>query len=314
MYYRNKVTSLREIFGTRNVQVEKERIIVNGTVYPIIHEVIILTENQEHARSSARDIQYTFGREWERYPHILPEHKAECAAYFDLINPAKLKNARVCDLGCGNGRWSYLIKDQCRELVLIDFSDAIFVARRNLARTPHCLFFKGDLKHLPFTDNFCHLLLCLGVLHHLPTPCLQEIPALKKYAPRLLIYLYYNLDNRPWYFRSTLLLVTGIRAIMSRVRNNHIRKIFAAGAVCGLYIPLIGLGHLLKIIGLEKHVPLYEAYARKSFKRIEQDAYDRFFTRIEQRVSYKDIMKLQKEFSEVRISPSAPYYHFICTR
>lgn len=314
MYYADKKASLQKLFGTDAIEVEQERIIVNGTPYPIINEVIILTRNHEHAKKAAPDIQYTFSREWEQYHEILPEHHAEFEAYFDLIPRAELKNARVCDLGCGNGRWSYFLKNWCRELVLVDFSDAIFVARKNLAGAPHCLFFKGDLQCLPFANNFCDFLFSLGVLHHLPTPCLHEISKIKKYAPRLLIYLYYNLDNRPWYFRSALALVTDIRAIVSRIRNKPFRKIFAITAAYLLYMPFIVWGHLFNTIRLGKYIPLYEAYKHKSMKRIEQDVYDRFFTRIEQRVSRQDIMELQKEFSEVHISAHPPYYHFICKR
>lgn len=314
MYYADKTASLRELFGTDAVQVEQKRITVNGTPYPIINEVIILTRNQGYNEKATPDIQYTFGREWEQYHAILPEHHAEFETYFDLIPRAELKNARVCDLGCGNGRWSYFLKNWCRELVLIDFSDAIFVARKNLAGNHNCLFFKGDLQCLPFANNCCDFLFSLGVLHHLPTPCLREISNIKKYAPHLLIYLYYNLDNRPWYFRSALTLITGIRLTVSRIRNKTFRKVFSMTTACLLYMPLIALGHVLNIIQLGKYIPLYEAYKHASMKRMEQDVYDRFFTRIEQRVSRKDIMELQKEFSEVRISPRAPYYHFVCKR
>lgn len=314
MYYANKKASLRELFGTNDIQIEQERITVNGTPYPIINEVIILARHDGYSEKATQDIQYTFGREWEQYHEILPEHHAEFKAYFDLINLAGLKNSRVCDLGCGNGRFSYLIKNWCRELVLIDFSDAIFVARKNLAGDPHCLFFKGDLQCLPFANNCCDFLFSLGVLHHLPTPGLREIPKIKKYAPHLLIYLYYNLENRPWYFRSALTFVTVIRAIISRIRNQSFRKIFSLVVTGGVYMPLITLGHIMQKAKLGKYIPLYEAYKRSSIQRIEQDVYDRFFTRIEQRVSRQDIMELQKEFSEVRISAHPPYYHFVCKR
>src|SRR5205823_14169167 len=132
--------------------------------------------------------------------------------------------ARVCDLGCGMGRWSYFLKDRCKEIVLVDFSDAIFVARKNLASASNALFFMGDLKRLPFRDNFADFLFSLGVLHHLPTPCLDEVRALRSAASRLLIFLYYAVDNRPWYFQVLLKGVTGVRQVLSRVRGRALRK------------------------------------------------------------------------------------------
>jgi ubiquinone/menaquinone biosynthesis C-methylase UbiE len=109
------------------------------------------------------------------------------------------------------GRWSFFAKDHCREIMLVDFSDAIFMARKNLADADNALFFMCDLKRLPFRDGFADFLFCLGVLHHLPTPCLDEVRALRRAAPKLLIFLYYALANRPWYFGVLVKIVTAVR-------------------------------------------------------------------------------------------------------
>jgi hypothetical protein len=47
---------------------------------------------------------------------------------------------------------------------------------------------------------------------------------------------------------------------------------------------------------------------------LEQNAYNRFFNRIEQRVSRREIEALRDTFSEVVISESMPYWHFLCRR
>ena len=41
--------------------------------------------------------------------------------YFDLIDLEALESKRICDLGCGIGRWSYFLKDIAKEIVLVDF-------------------------------------------------------------------------------------------------------------------------------------------------------------------------------------------------
>jgi SAM-dependent methyltransferase len=56
-----------------------------------------------------------------------------------------LRGRRICDFGCGIGRWSYFLRHRCRELVLIDFSDAIFAARENLRGASNALFFLADI-------------------------------------------------------------------------------------------------------------------------------------------------------------------------
>ncbi|OGS34371.1 MAG: hypothetical protein A2293_12245 [Elusimicrobia bacterium RIFOXYB2_FULL_49_7] len=198
--------------------------------------------------------------------------------------------------------------------MLVDFSDAIFVARKNLAASSHCLFFMGDIQRLPFAKDFADFIFCLGVLHHLPSPCLGEVRKLKKYAPSLLIFLYYSLDNRPFYFRFILSMVTVARRLLCTVRNETFRKMFSLAGTFFLYMPLVIMGKLLKPLGLSSNVPLYDAYHDKGVARIEQDVYDRFFTRIEQRVSRKQIKALHDTFAAVTISGYLPYHHFLCKR
>jgi SAM-dependent methyltransferase len=303
---------------------------VGSVVYPVLNDVIILIDPAEHSpevrralalgrprtprADFAEDVQFTFGEEWKEYPRILPEHEKEFRSYFDLVDVAALQGRRVCDLGCGIGRWSYFLKDKCRELVLVDFSDAVFVARQNLADNSQALFFMGDLRKLPFRPDFCDFLFSLGVLHHLPVPCLQETRALARHAPRLLVFLYYALDNRPYYFRWILGVVTALRRLLCRIRSAAFRRGFSWMGAVFIYKPLVLLGSLLNIIGLGRFVPLYEFYKNKSLGRLAQDVYDRFFTRIEQRVSRREIESLRDTFRRVEISSQLPYWHFLCER
>jgi SAM-dependent methyltransferase len=330
MYYEDKLASLTELFGT-SVRLDSSGVIVGETRYPILDDVIILSPPSEYTpfvrtrlgsagvpradrTDFADDIQYTFGEEWKTYGNILPEHQEEFARYFDIVDLADLKNQRLCDLGCGIGRWSFFLADRCREIVLVDFSDAVFVARENLRDSKNALFFMGDITRLPFKNDFADLIFCLGVLHHLPTPCLEAVRSLKKFAPRLLVFLYYALDNRPAHYRLLLRLVTSVRGVTYRITSPLLRKFVSFGGAVFLYKPLVWLGFLLKPFGLASHVPLFDFYHDKSLKRIEQDVYDRFFTRIEQRVTRAEIMGLKDAFSSVRVSDRFPYWHFVCDR
>jgi SAM-dependent methyltransferase len=333
VYYADKVGSLRDIFGARDVRVAPGRIDVDGRAYPVVDDVIVLLEPTHcpdavrervggtpgagpEAPTSpvARNIQYTFGEEWRRYPRILPEHEKEFSGYFDLIDLPGLAGRRVCDLGCGIGRWSWFLKDSCRELVLVDFSEAIFVARRNLESAGNALFFLGDLKQLPFRNDFADLLVCLGVLHHLPTDALDEVRALGRFAPTLLVFLYYALDNRPRSWRAVLAAVTGLRLLLSRVRRPIARSGLTWALALGVYLPLVALGRALGPFGLARFVPLHEFYRDKSLLRIRQDVYDRFFTPIEQRFERSRILSLRDAFREVAVSERPPYWHFACRR
>ncbi|MFH1073463.1 MAG: class I SAM-dependent methyltransferase [Candidatus Firestonebacteria bacterium] len=334
MYYQDKITTLKDIFDEERITVGHDFLAVGNRAFPVVNDVIILVPPaqytdfikksiskeriprvcEEKDNEFARDIQFTFGEEWKSYSSILPEHEKEFCQYFDIVNPDTLNKLRVCDLGCGMGRWSYFLKAIASEIILVDFSDSIFIARKNLAGAGNCFFFMCDLKKLPFRDDFADFLFSLGVLHHLPANCLDEVRSLKRFARTLHVFLYYSLDNRPFYFRFALNMVTAARKKLCRIENRYFRKGFSLAGAYLLYMPLILLGHMLKPFKLSRYVPLYEFYHAKSAKRIEQDVYDRFFTAIEQRVSKKDILTLEDSFSEVKISDNLPYWHFVCKR
>ncbi len=331
MYYADKTESLREIFGAGSVKVERDWIVIDGASYPVLNDVIVLSrpgKQSPYVREAlgtgsveetsgmperfAEDVQYSFGQEWKSYGDILKEHGEEFRRYFDIVDMDALKGRRLCDLGCGNGRWSYYLKYTAREIVLVDFSDAIFKARENLAGASNCLFFMCDIKDLPFKDGFADFLFCLGVLHHMPSPCLEEVRKLRRSAPELLVYLYYSLEDAPAYFRAVFNAVDALRRAVCRIRSGVFRKAFSFFAAAAFYMPLIILGRALDMFRLGKYIPLYRGYKGKSLGRIQQDAYDRFFTPIEQRVSREEIMELKDTFREVIISDGLPYWHFLC--
>ncbi len=332
MYYADKIDSLKDIFGAQDLRVAPGRIDVDGRSYPVVDDVIVLlppSRCPDAVRKAldagagpadaapapaGRDVQFTFGAEWRRFPEILPEHGEEFSRYFDLVDVPGLAGRRVCDLGCGIGRWSWFLRDACRELVLVDFSEAIFVARRNLASVPHALFFLGDLTELPFRPDFADLVVCLGVLHHLPTGALDAVRALGRFSPTLLVFLYYALDNRPRFWRPLLAAVTAVRVRLCRVRSPRARAGATWALALGVYVPLVAVGRAMRPLGLDRFVPLHDFYRGKSLRRIRQDVYDRFFTPIEQRFDRDSILSLRDAFGEVAVSDGPPFWHFVCRR
>jgi len=133
-------------------------------------------------------------------------------------------------------------------------------------------------------------------------------------APALLVYLYYALDNRPAYYRTLLRGVTAVRRQLARVTSRPVRSVLTWLLTLVGYLPLALVGRVASRFGRAEAVPLAETYARSSIGRMRQDVEDRFFTRIEQRVSRADIHALRDTFSVVTISDGLPFWHFMCRR
>jgi SAM-dependent methyltransferase len=322
-YYDDKVADLRRLFGTEDVIVGNTELRIAKRAYEVVDDVIVLLPPERRPGSwtdppadddGAAAVQQTFGREWMAFDRILPEHQREFERYFDLIDLTALANSLVADLGCGIGRYSYFLAASCRRLVLVDFSEAIFVARRNMAHLPSPIFIMGDVTRLPWADDAVDFAFSLGVLHHLQIDALESVRSLRRLTPHLLVYLYYALDNRPAHFRLLLQAVTGVRRRTARLRNERVRQGLTALIAAGVYRPLVALGRLARPLGLDRAVPLAETYAEMSMARIRQDVYDRFFTPIEQRVSRRQIEGLVGDFATVTVSDFAPYWHFDCRR
>ncbi|MCX7641866.1 MAG: class I SAM-dependent methyltransferase [Elusimicrobiales bacterium] len=320
-YYSKFASTLKEIFDSSYVEIADSFIILNEKKYNIINDVIIihddLINSKQNSLKYSLNVQKSFSHEWETYHKILDdEHKKEFEMYFDIVDKKLIKNKRIADLGCGIGRWSYFLKDIAKELILIDFSTSIFIARKNFQKQTNVMFFMADITRLPFKKNFADFIFSLGVLHHIPQDTFTEIKKISEYAPVSLIFLYYNLDNRPVIWKVILKFVTLIRSILSKTENKKIKIVITKIITYTCYLPLINIGKLAeKFFSKGKIIPLYEFYKNKTIERIEQDVYDRFFTSIEKRFSRKEIENnLKNCFTKIIFSEKLPYWHFLLIR
>ena len=332
-YYEGRLGELADLFGAGEVSLVAGGLDVDGRFLPVVDDVIVVLDGDRlpdslRARMArppdpssgpsvpavpfAADVQRSFSEEWTTHPDILPEHQGEFDAYFDLVDLDSLAGLRVVDIGCGIGRWSHILAPRCRSIVLVDYSEAIFVARRNLAGAGNAIFVMADVLDLLFRPGAFDLAVCLGVLHHLPFDALDALRRLAPLADRHLAYLYYALDNRPAYFRWLLAGVTATRRALTRIQSARARAAVTTAITAAVYLPLSKADAVLRPVGLARYVPLSETYGGKSFKRLRQDAYDRFFTSIEQRFTRDQIRGLTDTFASVNISDALPYWHFLC--
>ena len=58
MYYKNKIKTLSEIFGTSDIQLQESCINVAGRVYPIVDDVIIRLESHQIPYQTLEKVQH----------------------------------------------------------------------------------------------------------------------------------------------------------------------------------------------------------------------------------------------------------------
>ena len=94
-----------------------------------------------------KDVVAGFGDEWSRFDQSAldeVELRQMFENYFNIFPWEALpENSVGFDLGCGSGRWAKLVAPRVGRLHLIDPSDAIEVAKRNLSGVSNCSFHRA---------------------------------------------------------------------------------------------------------------------------------------------------------------------------
>ena len=257
-----------------------------------------------------------FGLEWSRFDHNSAD-KAELEQlferYFGIFPWSQLPADPIgFDFGCGSGRWARLVAPRAGVLHCIDASpDALAVAMRNLKDFPHCQFHLAAAESIPLAESSADFGFSLGVLHHIPDSqkalngCVRK---LKPGAP-FLLYLYYNLENRPAWFRNLWRASILPRFLISRLPNGM--KVAVCDAIAALvYFPLSRLARIFNPGDQPgRSFPLSQ-YQTSSFYTLRTDALDRFGTPLERRFSRVEVerMMLTAGLHDVRFSESVPFW------
>ena len=258
----------------------------------------------------------SFGEEWLKFKSFSDsEIKNAGDQYFDILNIETLKNAIVLDMGCGSGRWTKYIAPSVNFVEAIDPSEAVFSAEKLTESVDNVRVTQAGVDSIPFQDNSFDLVICLGVLHHIPdtSKALKTLVRKMKVGGVLLLYLYYKLDNRGILYKLLFRLSHFLRLIISMLPTT-IKKLVCDVIAVFVYLPLVLLVKVLQFsLGKKvwiKKIPL-SYYSGKSFNIIRNDALDRFGTPLEQRFSKKEIIVMMQNagLSELHFSTGEPYWH-----
>lgn len=256
-----------------------------------------------------------FGDEWTRFDQssLSPDElRAMFDDYFAIFPWRELPAEPVgFDLGCGSGRWARLVAPKVGTLHLIDPSEAIEVAKRNLEAQQNCVFHRADVENIPLPPSSCDFGYSLGVLHHIPDTeaGLKRCTEILKPGAPFLLYLYYAFDNRPWWFRGIWRISDAFRTLVSRLP--HFARYGVSQMVAAtVYFPLARLARSMEAAGMDiERFPLSQ-YRHRSFYTMRTDALDRLGTRLERRFSKNEIREMMERagLADISFDDTPPYW------
>lgn len=247
-------------------------------------------QGEDRATKAQRDTARSFGYEWQAFSEMLPDYESNFRWYFERFAPDSFAGKRVLDAGCGTGRHAFhMARGGAREVVAMDFSQAIEVAARNNRENPNTHFVQADIYHPPFAPDTFDFVYSLGVLHHLPDPekGFRTLLPLLRAGNYVNIYLYWNLEGEAAWRRAALSVVTGVRQVTTRMPHAVLKKLswlIAAGFQVAFVLPSRALARFKATASLADRVPLGH-YRKYSFRVLYTDQFDRFSAPIENRYS-----------------------------
>lgn len=151
----------------RPLTVEADVLVAGDERYPIVRGLPRFVGSDNYAEA--------FGLQWNTFKltqfdshtgRPITEDRLRAALGFPLEN---LKGKRVLEAGSGAGRFTEVLLKHGALVWSFDFSAAVDANADNNLPNDRLTLFQGDIRHIPFPENFFDLVLCLGVLQHTPS-------------------------------------------------------------------------------------------------------------------------------------------------
>lgn len=257
----------------------------------------------------------SFGDEWKKFDQSdlsIEEADQIFNKYFSIFPWNDINDSSIgFDLGCGTGRWANLVASRVGHLNCIDPSKAIDVAKENLKDHKNISFFQESVDSLSIADESQDFGYSLGVLHHIPNTESALISCVKKLktGSPMLLYLYYNFDNRSRFFKLLWNLSNMLRKIIS-IMPSAMKHTFTDLLAVLIYLPLARISYLIEKCGFNVSSFPLSFYRNLSFYTMRTDSRDRFGTPLEQRFSKNEIklMMQQAGLENIKFRESSPYW------
>jgi SAM-dependent methyltransferase len=264
----------------------------------------------------------SFGYEWAAFDYA--ESKTDEAldsqflAYCTPIDLSQFngKSSVAADFGAGSGRWASRLLPYFSLVYALEPSDgATKVLKKKFSKESRMKILQETVGANSIPAGSLDLGVSLGVLHHIPDTglAIKDVASKIKGGGIFLCYLYYKLDNKPHYYRGLFWASNSLRWAISRLPY-AIRRLIAQMIAVAIYLPLARTSKLLGNRGRDvSNFPLHH-YANMPFVMLQNDALDRFGTRLEQRFSKKEIAEMLDnagfDLSTLKFSDVEPFWTF----
>ena len=277
---------------------------------------------QEKDMNLDQEVINSFGHEWAAFDYSETETDealdAQFLAYCAPIDLGQFDSGSsvAADFGAGSGRWASRLLPYFSLVYALEPSDgASKVLNTKFAYEPRMKILQETVGVNSIPAGSLDLAMSLGVLHHIPDTglAIKDVAAKIKSGGFFLCYLYYKLDNKPVYYRALFWASNSLRWVISRLPYG-VRR-FIARIIAGVvYLPLARAAKLLGGKGKDvSNFPLHH-YANMPFVMLQNDALDRFGTRLEQRFSKKEITEMVGaagfDLATLKFSEVEPFWTF----
>ena len=264
----------------------------------------------------------SFGHEWATFDYGETDTSEALDAQFQAYcTPLDLKQfdpkeSIAGDFGAGSGRWAARLTPYFSLVYALEPSDGASTVLKNK--------FTGEAKITVLQETVgansiplesLDLAMSLGVLHHIPDTGLAIKDVSRKIKPGgvFLCYLYYNLENKPTFYKLIFKVVNAVRKVISGLPQ-RIKQIVTSAIAAVVYWPLARFSKVISKFGINtSNIPLHH-YADMPFVMLANDALDRFGTTLEQRFSKVDITEMLRaadfDISTLKFSDIEPYWTF----
>jgi SAM-dependent methyltransferase len=277
---------------------------------------------QEKDENLDQEVINSFGHEWAAFDYSEAQTNealdAQFLAYCEPIDLSQFnpETSLAADFGAGSGRWTSRLLPYFSQVYALEPSDgASNVLTKKFVNESRVKILQETVGMNSIPSNSLDLAMSLGVLHHIPDTglAIKDVASKIKSGGVFLCYLYYKLDNKPIYYRGLFWASNSIRWVISRLPY-VMRRMTARIIATAVYLPLARTSKFLAKKGLNvSNIPLHH-YADMPFVMLQNDALDRFGTRLEQRFSKKEITEMLGnagfDLSTLKFSDVEPFWTF----